>query len=504
MKRILAFEGDQELAAELKSYFWRHGCSLDVVDGVDDGIEKAIAERPDLILLTIELPRTNGFSVCNRLKRNKTLKSIPLIITSSECSDETFQEHQKMQTCAEDYIHKPFDLRVLFQKVSALLNLEEERARGAGTRALDVTTPHSDNDAQGRGVPITAIFHSLDGAFESIQAGRLANKPVSTPLPEPLSPSPPSPGKSYSPPSPPSPLPESGPPAVKPSLSREQCMIGLWSPDACARGQCFSFPLIEEGEVMVTVGRDSSRNIVIEDPGVSEAHFQLEINVSGVSLRDLGSGNGTFVNGELVSYLQLRGGETIRAGTTTFLFLRGLDLDAQFENVIRELSEVDAQTRTMSNPALRELLEVEIALADQESIPLTLAAVGVDEIYKIAYRYGDLVAERVIQETASMLKTKAPSCVVGRDFGAGFLVVMPGSTERVGAALAEGWRFEASVSEFLIEHHTVRNTVSVGVVRWKSEWSTTDLVRRAYKLLWEALHTGGDTVLTHKGHVVKP
>ena len=57
----------------------------------------------------------NGFSVCNKLKKDPALKDVPLIIMSSESSDETFEQHQKLRTRAEDYVHKPIAFGELLQ-----------------------------------------------------------------------------------------------------------------------------------------------------------------------------------------------------------------------------------------------------------------------------------------------------------------------------------------------------------------------------------------------------
>jgi CheY-like chemotaxis protein len=78
-----------------------------VVDDGNAGLNAAAAEKPDLILLSIELPRMNGFSVCNKLKKDPGLKDVPLIIMSSDSSDETFEQHRKLRTRAEGYVHKP-------------------------------------------------------------------------------------------------------------------------------------------------------------------------------------------------------------------------------------------------------------------------------------------------------------------------------------------------------------------------------------------------------------
>ena len=75
------------------------------------------------ILLSIELPRMNGFSVCNKLKKDPNLKDVPLIIMSSESSDETFEQHKKLRTRAEDYVHKPVAFGELLQHIQGFVHL---------------------------------------------------------------------------------------------------------------------------------------------------------------------------------------------------------------------------------------------------------------------------------------------------------------------------------------------------------------------------------------------
>ena len=104
---VLVFESDAAFAAELVHEFQRLDCSVQVVDDGNVGLQMAISDRPDLILLSIELPRMNGFSVCNKLKKDPALKDIPLIIMSSASTDDTFEAHRRLRTRADDYIHKP-------------------------------------------------------------------------------------------------------------------------------------------------------------------------------------------------------------------------------------------------------------------------------------------------------------------------------------------------------------------------------------------------------------
>lgn len=121
--KVLVFESDPAFADELRTELGTLGCATTVVDDGNVGLQRAAAEKPDLILLSIELPRMNGFSVCNKLKKDPTLKDVPLIIMSAESSDETFDQHKKLRTRAEDYVHKPIAFAELQNHIQQFVNL---------------------------------------------------------------------------------------------------------------------------------------------------------------------------------------------------------------------------------------------------------------------------------------------------------------------------------------------------------------------------------------------
>ena len=115
--KVLVFESDPTFAGELRTELGNLGCATTVVEDGNVGLQEATRDTPDLILLSIELPRMNGFSVCNKLKKDSNLKDVPLIIMSSESSDETFDQHKKLRTRAEDYVHKPIAFGELLEHI---------------------------------------------------------------------------------------------------------------------------------------------------------------------------------------------------------------------------------------------------------------------------------------------------------------------------------------------------------------------------------------------------
>jgi DNA-binding response OmpR family regulator len=125
--KVLVFESDAAFAGELRNELGRLGMVAQVVDDGYAGLMAAASERPDLILLSIELPRMNGFSVCNKLKKDPSLKDVPLIIMSTDSSEETFDQHRKLRTRAEDYVRKPIAFGELLEHMRPFVKVENGR-----------------------------------------------------------------------------------------------------------------------------------------------------------------------------------------------------------------------------------------------------------------------------------------------------------------------------------------------------------------------------------------
>lgn len=125
MTKVLIFESDAAFAQSLVEGLAARRCIVEVVDDGEAGILRAELDPPQLILLSIELPRMNGFSVCNKLKRHKTLANVPLVLMSSEASDETFEQHKRLRTRAEEYVHKPIAVADLMATVEPLIQWPE-------------------------------------------------------------------------------------------------------------------------------------------------------------------------------------------------------------------------------------------------------------------------------------------------------------------------------------------------------------------------------------------
>ncbi len=82
-------------------------------------------KTPDLIILDIMLPQTDGFELCKQLKQHQRLKNVPIIFLSAK-SDEV-DKVLGLELGADDYVTKPFSVRELVARVKAVLRREKEK-----------------------------------------------------------------------------------------------------------------------------------------------------------------------------------------------------------------------------------------------------------------------------------------------------------------------------------------------------------------------------------------
>jgi CheY-like chemotaxis protein len=188
-KNVLLIESDTNFARAMSSALESRGFGVRTSSDGKEGFELARALHPDCVVLCVELPGLSGYSWCNRLKKDGALKGIPLVITSSEATPETFDQHRKLKTRAEDYLLKPFPPETLVDRVGALVGMPEA---GSGDEEL-VTLDDVELDvapAGGAAPPEEdADLRMLDEAFDSISRGEDepgARPPGSVPAEAPL------------------------------------------------------------------------------------------------------------------------------------------------------------------------------------------------------------------------------------------------------------------------------------------------------------------------------
>ena len=124
MGKVLVIDSDSSVADHLASLWVGLGLESQLFGDGMAGMAEARREPPELIVLSVELARGSGYSLCNKIKKDGKLAEIPMILASSQASEETFAQHRRLKTCADAYIKKPYQIEELRDVSQKLLNGE--------------------------------------------------------------------------------------------------------------------------------------------------------------------------------------------------------------------------------------------------------------------------------------------------------------------------------------------------------------------------------------------
>ena len=117
-KRLLIIEDEKNLMQVLYDSLSDEFEIIKAFDG-EEGIEKFYNAGADLVLLDINLPKVTGWDICKEIRKNS---NIPVIIMTARDSDA--DEYNGLSIGADDYITKPFNLKILTLKIKKLLKID--------------------------------------------------------------------------------------------------------------------------------------------------------------------------------------------------------------------------------------------------------------------------------------------------------------------------------------------------------------------------------------------
>src|ERR1022692_4951691 len=115
MKKILLIEDDTDLFSLLKYNLEKEGFILTGQNTGKGAIELCRQQRPDLILLDIMLPDSDGLDICKGIRKDTDLASIPVIFLTARASET--DRIVGLELGANDYVVKPFFVRELIARI---------------------------------------------------------------------------------------------------------------------------------------------------------------------------------------------------------------------------------------------------------------------------------------------------------------------------------------------------------------------------------------------------
>ncbi len=177
-KKILIVEDDRDISELVRYNLEREGYDVSALFEGGDAFDHALKRKPDLIILDLMLPGTDGMEICRLLKNEEGTKNIPVIMLTAK--GEESDVVVGLQMGADDYMTKPFSPKVLTARVKAILRRGALSCAAVGSQdrqygdlALDI--PKHKVIYAGKTIALTAIeFDILE--FLSRSPGRVYSR----------------------------------------------------------------------------------------------------------------------------------------------------------------------------------------------------------------------------------------------------------------------------------------------------------------------------------------
>jgi two-component system alkaline phosphatase synthesis response regulator PhoP len=149
--RILIVEDEPAMVEGLRDNFEYEGYEvISAADGAE-GLERALRDQPDLVVLDVMMPKMSGLDVCKQLKGKKP--SIPIIMLTARGQE--IDKVVGLELGADDYVTKPFSIRELMARVKAVLRRVSPQTSGSESyRFSDVEVNVRSNEVLRGGKPV--------------------------------------------------------------------------------------------------------------------------------------------------------------------------------------------------------------------------------------------------------------------------------------------------------------------------------------------------------------
>ncbi|MEN9797372.1 MAG: hypothetical protein RL653_1068 [Pseudomonadota bacterium] len=217
---------------------------------------------------------------------------------------------------------------------------------------------------------------------------------------------------------------------------------------------------------VMMLGRATESGFQVEDDGISRRHCCIERGADGkFVLVDLGSTNGTFLNGTRVQEAELADGDKIQVGTNTVLKFSIQDaLEEAYQRSIYESATRDGLTNIHNKKYFLDVLDKEFAYSLRHGMALSLVMFDVDHFKRINDTWGHPAGDDVLRRlSARVMETVRTEDVFARYGGEEFAVLLRGSEIERAVVAAERCRKAVESTDFTFEGARIPVTISLGV-----------------------------------------
>ncbi|MBI4127030.1 MAG: GGDEF domain-containing protein [Deltaproteobacteria bacterium] len=246
------------------------------------------------------------------------------------------------------------------------------------------------------------------------------------------------------------------------------------------------------------VGRAEDVDIPINDTRISRHHFRISTESGKAFIEDLGSTNGTFVNGKRVKHHELQNGDKIQISSSTVIkFAFGDKGERMFHDEFYQMANFDAVTNIYNKRFFNERFKEEFSHAKRNTTPFSLIMIDIDFFKKINDTHGHLAGDFILAQVAQAIKsTIRGEDILARYGGEEFAVVLRGIELAGATLLAERIRKNLEDAPATFEEKKIPVTISAGVASLSGDNFTTpaDLIAAADEQLYHSKQNGRNRV----------
>lgn len=252
-----------------------------------------------------------------------------------------------------------------------------------------------------------------------------------------------------------------------------------------------------EGRDQTVIGRAQTADLCIEDSAVSREHCRIRAEGDAFVIEDMGSSNGTWLNGESATRSEVRVGDRIQLGPTVVLqFGQSDETEDSLQRRLYSASTRDPLTGLYNRHFLLERFAVEIAHAIRQEQSLALMLIDVDHFKRVNDTLGHAMGDAVLREIARALSaTVRRTDTLARYGGEEFVVLARAAKRDHASSLAERLRDNVSAARMLAGDGMLSVTVSVGVAELSECDTAADasvLEAQLFRLADERLYRAKD------------
>jgi diguanylate cyclase (GGDEF)-like protein len=251
----------------------------------------------------------------------------------------------------------------------------------------------------------------------------------------------------------------------------------------------------------MVVGRSPETHLRLDEPGISREHAELTVDGGRVTVRDLGSTNGTFLNGERVEKRELRSGDKLSIGGSTLLVFTHHDgIEKGYQRGRAHAAVHDGATAALRRQLFVDRLAQEISFSRRHGAPLALLLWEIDGHTFLEGRHGPQATRDLLIDAANEARGVLREDDVFAAFGPGrFVVACPQTSVEDARQLAEKVRAAIAGGQFEASGVSIRLSVSVAVVPCPEATdrvaiAAANLMRAAEGALAQARAGGGNRV----------